>query len=129
MVSTDVMEARYGRSRRARGDRRIFVVLAAVLLVGLIGFLVWAAFGAKPTIQGQVDSFKVVTNHSVSVAVTVTNPTGHRAKCQVSATMPNGSSVGSKEIAVDGAATSAQDLEIATVEPANGAIVDVCWTY
>lgn len=123
------MEARYGRGRRAKGDRRLVIGLASALLVGLISFLVWAAFGAKPTIQGMVDSFKVVDDHTVALSVTVTNPTGHRAKCQVSATMPNGSSVGSLEFPVSAAKVSVHTFQITTVEPANGAIVDVCWTY
>jgi len=123
------MESRYGRGRRARGDRRLVVILGSVLLVGLLVFITWAAFGNKPTIQGTVDSLKIVDNHSISVSVTVTNPVGKRAKCQISATMPNGSSVGSKEFAVGSGRVFVRDLEITTVAPANGAIVDVCWTY
>lgn len=123
------MESRYGRNRRARGDRRAFLGLASVLLVGLLAFIVWATFGAKPVIGGTVDSFTATDGHSVQLTVTVNNPSGHRARCQVSATTSNGSSVGSKEISVGGGRSSVQNLQISTVEPANSAIVDVCWTY
>ena len=123
------MEARYGRKRRASGDRRLAIGLGATLLVALVAFIIWAAFGTKPSIVGTVNDFKVNNSHSMDLSVSVSNPTGKRAKCQVSAIMSNGSSVGSKEITVTDARTSAQDLTITTLQPANGAIVDVCWTY
>jgi Domain of unknown function (DUF4307) len=123
------MEARYGRKRRASGDRRLAIALGATLLVALLAFIFWAAFGTKPAIVGTVTNFTVANSHSMDLTVSVSNPTGRRVKCQVSATMPNGSSVGSKEIKFTDARTSAQNLTITTIEPANGAIVDVCWTY
>ena len=122
------MEARYGRNRRAAGDRRLVRILAVILGLALVAFIFWAAFGAKPNITGTVTSATALNNHVVHANVTFSNPSGKPARCQVSATLDNGASVGSKEVEIPTTASSAQQLSIVTVEPATGAVVDSCWT-
>lgn len=122
------METRYGRKRRAAGDRRLVQVLAVILGLALVAFIFWAAFGAKPNITGTVTSASALSTHEVQANVTFSNPSKEPARCQVSATLDNGASVGSIEVAIPSDATSAQQLTIVTVEPATGAVVDSCWT-
>jgi len=122
------MEARYGRNRRAAGDRRLVKVLAVILGLSLVAYIVWAAFGAKPNITGTVTSASAISNHQIQASVTFANPSQKPARCQVSATLDNGASVGSLEVAIPSDANSAQQLSIVTVEPATGAVVDSCWT-
>jgi Domain of unknown function (DUF4307) len=126
------MEARYGRNRKAVGDRRLVKVLAVVLGLALVAFIFWAAFGAKPNITGTVTSAAAGqgsnSTHQIQANITFSNPSGKPATCQVSATLDNGASVGSKQVQIPSDAASAQQLTIVTVEPATGAVVDFCWT-
>jgi len=127
-VTNPTMEARYGRNRRAADDRRLVKVLAVILGLSLVAYIAWAAFGAKPNITGTVTSASAISSHELQANITFTNPSQKPARCQVSATLDNGSSVGSLEVAIPSDATSAQQLRIVTVEPATGAVVDSCWT-
>lgn len=128
MVTTDLMEARYGRKRRASRDRRLVVVLGSILMVALVAFIVYAAFGKPTEIKGNVTETKTLNIHTLTANVTFTNPTGKTARCQISAVNGAGSSVGSIEVKVPADQTSAQAISITTVETADGgAVVDSCW--
>lgn len=128
MVTTDLMEARYGRKRRADRDRRLVVVLGSVLMMALVAFIIYAAFGKPTEIKSAVTDIKTPTSHTLTANVTFTNPTDKPARCQVSAVNGAGSSVGSIEVKVPADKTSAQAISITTVETADGgAVVDSCW--
>lgn len=123
------MEARYGRKRRASRDRQLAVVLGSILMVALVAFIVYAAFGKPTEIKSAVTEIKTPTIHTLTANVTFTNPTGKAARCQISAVNGAGSSVGSIEVKVPAEQTSAQAISITTVETADGgAVVDSCWT-
>ena len=120
------MEARYGRNRRRRADRRVTIIAAAILGVALVGFIVWAAFGRAATITGTV-SVSSYNDGVMTVSFAVDNQTGKAGVCQVSAINDNQSSVGSRQVAVAANQTFVQNLRIVAVEPATGAVVDSCW--
>ncbi|MEN9715581.1 MAG: hypothetical protein RJA35_1048 [Actinomycetota bacterium] len=127
MVTNDLMEARYGRKRRANRDRKMVIGLGSALLVALVAFIVWATFGTQATVTGTVSTFNASNNHLAVVAIAVDNKTGKSVRCQVSATNANQSSVGSKEVNLAADQTSVQDINIITTQPAEGAVVDSCW--
>lgn len=120
------MEARYGRSRKAQRDRRIFIIIGGVLMVALIAFVVWAAFGKTPTATGSVNNFKAISSTLASMDVVIDNPTGHGLTCQISAENHDSSSVGSTQIELAADSRGVVGLQIATVEPAIGGSVDFC---
>ena len=120
------MEARYGRNRRRRADRRVTIIAAAILGVALVGFIFWAAFGRAATITGTV-SVSSYNDGVMTVSFAVDNQTGKAGVCQVSAINDNQSSVGSRQVAVAANQTFVQNLRIVAVEPATGAVVDSCW--
>lgn len=128
MVTTELMEARYGRKRRASGDRRLVLVLGSFLATTLVAFIVWSAFFQHTEIKGSVTQFKANDNHSVTVGFEVTNRGKKPARCQVSATSESDSSVGSREIDLAANQTSVAGIRIVTDQPASGAVVDSCWT-
>ena len=121
------MEARYGKARKAAADKRLIVVLASLLGAALLGFVIWASFGKAPSITGVVSSVSGVGKHSLMVSLTVDNPTGKAVSCQVSAINSAESSVGSVQVDLAAGQTSVQKMQIVTVEPAHGAVVDSCW--
>lgn len=128
MVTNDLMEARYGRKRRAGRDRRLVQVLGSVLLVALVAFIVYAAFGKPTEVTGIATQTQALNRHALTTTVTFTNPTGKAATCQISAVNGAGSSVGSIEVKVPRDEVSAQRLRIITVESAEGGVVvDSCW--
>ena len=120
------MEARYGRGRKAQRDRRVFITIGATLLVALVAFVVWAAFGKTPTATGSVNNFKAVSSTLAVMDVVIDNPTGRALTCQISAENHDSSSVGSKQIRLAADSRGVVGLQIATVEPAIGGSVDFC---
>ena len=128
MVTTDLMEARYGRKRRANRDRRLAVALGSILMVALVTFIIYAAFGKPTEIKSAVTEIATPTSHTLTANVTFTNPTGKAARCQISAVNGAGSSVGSIEVKVPASKSSSWAISITTVETADGgAVVDSCW--
>jgi membrane protein involved in colicin uptake len=120
------MEARYGRTRRSRADRRLAIVIGGFLAFALVGFIIWAAFGKPATITGTLTNSSF-SNGVMTVSIAVDNQTGKAGVCLVSATNDNQSSVGSRQVEVTANQTQVESLQIVAVEPATGAVVDSCW--
>jgi hypothetical protein len=127
MVSTNLMESRYGRGRRAKSDRRLAIAIGAVLGVALIGFIVWASFGKPVEITGVASGITSITKHHIDVSLTVSNPTNKAISCLVSATNRDDSSVGAVQVNLAANESVVPNLRVITVQPAVGAVVDSCW--
>ena len=125
-MTNTAMEARYGRGRKAARDRRNFAIIGGLLSVALIGFIFWAAFGAKPEATGTLNNFKVVSSTLATMDVVIDNPTGHAITCIISAVNHDSSSVGSKQVGFSSASRGIVGLQIATVEKPMGGSVDAC---
>ncbi|MEY4743560.1 MAG: hypothetical protein RIR34_899 [Actinomycetota bacterium] len=94
--------------------------------MALIGFIFWAAFGAKPEATGTVNNFKVVSSTLATMDVVIDNPTGHAITCQISAVNHDTSSVGSIQVKFAAGSKGVAGLRITTVEPPIGGSVDSC---
>jgi hypothetical protein len=84
MNSEELLAQRYGRSSKGKAlERRIFIGLAASLL---IGFLVWAiAVTAAGTnrVTAEVKSFSVLNEQQTEVTIVVDRPRVDPVVCQV----------------------------------------------
>jgi len=132
MVSNELIEARYGRKRRAGRDRKLAIGAGSVLLVALLSFIVWASFGKAPEITGTFTSIDATSakpvGHQIVATISFTNPSGKPARCQVSALNQQSSSVGSVEVNIPADRASSQTVKIVTMEPASeSVVVDSCW--
>lgn len=124
------LEARYGRSRRAKRDRNLVIGLGGVLGISLVVWIFVVAFTPPSTssqASGQVNGFTANSNISSTVSVVITKPADATVVCQVSAANEAGSSVGSKQfqVATPGASVSV-NLQITTTQPATQGVVDFC---
>jgi len=126
--NSDFLEQRYGRGRRARGDRRLAIWLGSILAAGLLTFIVWSAFFQHAQVTGTVTQSIVNDRHSITVSFEVKNPTGKSVTCQISAINGAESSVGSRQVRLPAGQLGAQNIRIITVQPASSAVVDSCWT-
>lgn len=120
------MEARYGLKKRAKRQRSVAIAAGSALLVALLAWIVWAAFGQPASASGTISSFKQQSNIEATMVVSIVKPANMIAICQVSAVTGNGSSVGSKQVRVGANQNTSFALAITTVQPATDAVVELC---
>lgn len=124
------IEARYGRSKRAKRDRNLVIGVGGSLGIALVIWIFVVAFTPPSTnsqASGQINSFAANSNIRSSVSVVISKPANATVVCQVSAANEAGSSVGSKQfqVATRGANVSVK-LQITTTQPATQGVVDFC---
>ena len=124
------IEARYGRSKRAKRDRNLVIGVGGLLGIALVIWIFVVAFTPPSTnsqASGQINSFTANSNISSIVSVVISKPASATVVCQVSAANEAGSSVGSKQfqVATRGANVSV-NLQITTTQPATQGVVDFC---
>jgi Domain of unknown function (DUF4307) len=96
-AAAEAMAARYGRP--SVGRRRAGVVVIAVVVGGLLGWLVWAALGqSRDTVGGLVQSYDVRSPHEISVTVQITRTSAAAVHCTVSAIASDHSEVGRRVV-------------------------------
>lgn len=87
------MTARYGRP--AVGRRRAGWVLVALVVAGMLGWLVWAALGrSQDSVGGLVESFDVRSPHGIAVTVRITRTSTDAVQCTITAIASDHSQVG-----------------------------------
>jgi hypothetical protein len=92
------LDERYGRASR---HGRSGLILIAVVAVALGGWAVWAAVGqSHDAITAIVQSFRVPSDHQMSVTVQITRGSSSRVHCVVSALASDHSTVGESVVAV-----------------------------
>lgn len=92
-MSTD-LSSRYGTAPGRQ--RRLVVVLCAVLGAAFLAWVVWAALDhATPSVKSELVSFKVIGPHEATAVIEVDlDADAQDAKCRVQAVAPDHSVVG-----------------------------------
>ena len=84
---------RYGTPSRVR--RRVLLGVVALVVVGFLGWLVWAAwFHATPAVDSELVTWDVVDAHEATATVAVTLDDGVAASCLVRAVAEDHMTVG-----------------------------------
>lgn len=110
---SDADRARIAARYPRRGSGTIVAVVGLALLMGLVGWTVWAGLSkATPGISGQLFSYQVIDDARIDTILRVHRPDPARpGTCTVQAQAPNGETVAELEVAVP--PSDQQDVEIA----------------
>ena len=119
------MDARYGRSKRAKRDRSLVIWLGGGMAAALVVWIFVTAFSSMVQTSGEVKVFNANSAASATVIIDVKKPMESKAVCSVSVMNGAGGAVGSKQVVVDLYASTVQ-LNITTTEPGSDAQVDFC---
>lgn len=127
MVSTsNLLEARYGRSRRAAQDRRLVIVAGSLFLVGGLIWISNAVFFAPPKVTAVVVGFRQ-SNGQATVKFQVTKPADRTATCGVGVQNAASMNVGFKQVEVPaGLGITQLETTLRTTETATSGVVDIC---
>ena len=92
------MNARYGRPSVPR--RRAGIVVIAVGVLALLGWVVWAALGQADNnnVGGLVESYDVTSPHQVTVTVQITRTSTDAVHCTITAIATDHSEVGQRVV-------------------------------
>ncbi|MEZ0068980.1 hypothetical protein ABIA32_005021 [Streptacidiphilus sp. MAP12-20] len=86
---------RYGgrdeEQARRRGKRIYYVTVGLVL--ALVAAIAWK-YTSGSSVNGEVQTFQVVSDHSIKITLTVSKSTGQAASCTVRSRDANGNEVG-----------------------------------
>jgi len=121
------MPERYGPPRRGR--RLAVLVGAAVVTVGGLVWLLWAAsLQATPDVAAGVTGFEVVSDARTDVTLEVERRVSGAVRCSVYAQAPDTSIVGEREVRLDAAepGTVTTTVGIATERRATSATLREC---
>ena len=119
------MDDRYGRSKRAKRDRKVAIWVGGSVGAALILWIFATAFLSPFKTSGEVAVFKTNSPMSSTVTIKVTKPAERKVLCGVSVLNGTGGSVGSKQVVVDLYAITAQ-VTVNTTEPGTDGHVDFC---
>jgi hypothetical protein len=119
------MDERYGRSKRARRDRKVAIWIGGGVGAALILWIFSTAFLSPFKTSGEVAVFKANSSMSATVIINVTKPQERKVLCGVSVLNGTGGSVGSKQVVVDLYATTVQ-VSVNTTELGTDGHVDFC---
>ena len=129
---TDVLAARYGRTRTHRTRNRLIVIGAAVAFaVVLVAWVVWAGLdGQKPTVQATDTAHRLLNEErAVEVSWTLSVPPGNETACIVQALDEDFTVVGWRVVEIP---ASEQHLRTFTetvrvARTANTGLISSCW--
>ena len=127
MVSTsNLLESRYGKSRRAAQDRRLAIWAGALLLVCGLIWIGAVVFFSPPKVTAQVVGFSQ-SNGQATVKFQVTKPADRTATCGVGAQNAASMNVGFKQVEVPaGLGVTELETTLLTTETATSGVVDIC---
>jgi len=128
MNSEELLAQRYGRSSKGKVlERRIFIGLAASLL---IGFLVWAiAVTAAGTnrVTAEVKSFSVLNEQQTEVTIVVDRPRVDPVVCQVEVLDTQYTIVGYREVLFLSNSSAEQMVVVNTNSLGVTGVAKDCW--
>ncbi|MFM6963290.1 MAG: DUF4307 domain-containing protein [Micrococcales bacterium] len=127
MDQQEVLDARYGRTRRSKRAQLIFGV--SVAAVASVGFLVWAVFVTQvnaTTPTGKTISYMVVSDAQTRVDFTVEQAGDRAIECELQALDQQYGVVGDTQVEYAPGTTQASIL-VNTVKRAVTGIVKACW--
>lgn len=129
---TSALDERYGTRDPQRRMERWGYLVAAVLVLGVIGFWALSTFGPNATAQvsTSVVNFRVADDgQHVQVDYIVTVDPGTELSCALEATSKQSAVVGWLVVDLEASAEPSRALsnEIATVQTASTVVVKECW--
>lgn len=126
MSNSDLLDSRYGKSERAKADRKLAIGLGGFLLIAGLIWIGTVVFLAPPQATGVVVGFSYSENQAV-VKIQVTKPADATATCGVSAQNAASMNVGFKQVKVPaGLGVSQLEVPLRTTEDAVSGVVDIC---
>ncbi|MCP2030305.1 hypothetical protein L1277_000369 [Okibacterium sp. HSC-33S16] len=127
----DILDARYGRSKRSRTQqKRLGVVAAAIFAVVLVAWVVWAGLDAGGSNMEAKDiAHSVTSDTSVDVTFQLSVPVGTPTYCAVQALNDRFAVVGWKIIDVPASDAFNRTIteSVRTTERASTGLIYRCW--
>jgi predicted negative regulator of RcsB-dependent stress response len=127
-VAGDRPPGRYPARRRS--TKMLVIVLAAILIVGGLGWLGWAAWQhSHPAVSGRISRWKVQSDQKVRFTLTVDRRDAHQpATCRVIAQASSYENVGELNVAVPPTKADVVDIEktMRTLHRATSVSLDQC---
>lgn len=127
MTTQELLDERYGRRR---GSRRRLGVVAAIVLIAMVGVIAWMAFGnSSNSVDAATTGYTVVDHRTVTLTFQVTTPASTRVACVLEADDTEHGIVGWKVIELAGSARHSETYSetIPTVAEATTGLVNSCW--
>ena len=129
---TDVLAARYGRTRARRTRDRLLLVGGAVAFaVVLVAWVVWAGLdGQKPSVEVTDTGHQVMNDERmVEVSWNLSVPPGNDTACIVQALNEDFTVVGWKVIEVPASTQNIRSLTetVRVAQTANTGLISRCW--
>jgi hypothetical protein len=129
MTTQELLDDRYGRTRRPGRRRAAWVAVIAVAALA-VGALAWVTISSTlDDVRADDTGFTVVDEHAVSVSFQVSGPTGREIACALEALDPEFGVVGWKVIVLPpaGEVTRAFTETVPTIARATTGLVNSCW--
>ncbi|MDN5558435.1 MAG: DUF4307 domain-containing protein [Ruaniaceae bacterium] len=126
LTDAEYLQARYGARQ---SDRRLAWILGGIATVIVIAWFVWQVIALDaPTLVSEEVALDTRSDTSVAVTFNLTTEIGSTVSCTVRAYTENMTEVGVKEVTVGPVSeeSSSITVEVATIQPANGARVTDC---
>ena len=129
---SDVIAARYGRTRRNRTrDRLLLIAAAAFAAIVLVAWVVWAGLdGQKPQIEVTDTGHRLINDErAVEVSWNLSVPPGNDTACIVQALNEDFTVVGWKVIEVPASTLHIRSLTetVRVAQEANTGLIYRCW--
>jgi hypothetical protein len=130
-MSTDVIDARYGRSpARRRRTRLIAIAAGAGVLAVVIAWVVWAGlFGPGASLGSRDLGYSLVGDDAIEVRYEVTSDAGASVSCALQALNSTFAIVGWKVVAIPPSEQGTRQFRetLRTSEPAVTGLIYRCW--
>jgi hypothetical protein len=130
-MSTDVIDARYGRSpARRRRTRLIAIAAGAGVLAVVIAWVVWAGlFGPGASLGSRDLGYSLVGDDAIEVRYEVTSDAGASVSCALQALNSTFAIVGWKVVAIQPSEQGTRQFRetLRTSEPAVTGLIYRCW--
>ncbi len=126
------LDARYGRTRRARWTTRVwFVVIGAIIALAFAAWVLWAGplAPSAPLDEQDVGYTSTDDGRGVSIRWQLTVDPGTRTRCALQAMDKDFSTVGWKIVDVPASEARTRRLEatVRTTQPAVSGLIYSCW--
>lgn len=129
-MTNDYLGNRYGRTKvRARNQRRIWIIVAAALILTFFGWSIFVNFASPASLTAKVQSFEVISPIQAKVTIQVANPVERDGVCAVQLLNKGFTVVGYREQPVSGSLGKAPAIEVPvnTMNVGVSASIDRCW--
>ena len=129
---TDVLAARYGRTRtRRRRDRLLLIGGAIAFAVVLVAWVVWAGLdGQKPSVEATDTGHRLLNDErAVEVSWTLSVPPGNPTACIVQAYDEDFTIVGWKVVDIPASDRHLRTFteRVRVAREANTGLISTCW--